>query len=54
MYYRLNQRLQSNNILATEQYGLRKGLSTEQATFSLIDNMLMAWNKKNLYWWNLL
>jgi hypothetical protein len=31
MYCRLNQYL-----LATEQYGFRKGLSTEQATFSQI------------------
>jgi len=37
MYYRLNQHLQTNNILATEQYGYRKGLSTENATFSLVD-----------------
>jgi len=41
MYCRLNQ-----HFLATEQYGFRKGLSTEQATFSLTDNILMAWNKK--------
>jgi len=46
MYYRLNQLLQTNNILATDQYGFRKGLSTEHATFSLTDNILMAWNKK--------
>jgi len=46
MYYRLNQHLQANSILATEQYGFRKGLSTEHATFSLTENILMAWNKK--------
>ena len=46
MYSRLNHHLQANNILATEQYGLRKVLSAEHATFSLTDNMLMAWNKK--------
>jgi hypothetical protein len=46
MYCRLNQHLQVNNILATEQYGFRKGLSTEQAAFSLTDNIIMAWNKK--------
>jgi hypothetical protein len=41
VYYRLNQ-----HLLAAEQYGFRKGLSTEQAVFSLTDNILMAWNKK--------
>jgi len=46
MYCRLNQHLQTNNILATEQYGFRKVLSTEHTTFSLIDNILMSWNKK--------
>jgi len=46
MYCRFNHHLQANNILATEQYGFRKGLSTEQATFSLTDNILMDWNKK--------
>ena len=54
MYYRLNQLLQTNNKLATDRYGFRKGLSTEHTTFSLTDNILIAWNKKNSYWWNLL
>jgi len=35
IYCRSNQHLQANNILATEQYGFRKGLSPEHATFSL-------------------
>jgi len=46
MYCRLNQHLQANNILANEQYGFRKGLSTDHSTFSLTDNIVMAWNKK--------
>jgi len=46
MHSRLNQHLQTNNILGTEQYGFRKGLLTEQATYSLTNNILMAWNKK--------
>ena len=46
MYCRLNHHLQANNILATEQHGFRKGLSTEHATFSLTENILMALNKK--------
>ena len=44
--YRLNHHLQANYILVTEKYGFRKGLSNEHTTFSLIDNILMAWNKK--------
>jgi len=46
MFFRLNHHLQENNILATQQYGIRKDLSTEHTTFSLTDNKLMAWNKK--------
>jgi len=42
VYYRLNQHLQANSILATEQYGFRKGLSTEHTNFSLTGNVLMA------------
>jgi hypothetical protein len=47
MYRRLNHHLQANSTLATEQYGFRKGLSTERATFPLTDYILiflMAWN----------
>jgi hypothetical protein len=43
--HRLNQHLEANYILATEKYGFRKCLSTEHTTYSLIDNILMAWNK---------
>ena len=46
MYCRLNQHLHTSYILATEQYGFRRGLSTEHTTFSLTGNILMAWNKK--------
>jgi hypothetical protein len=46
MYCRLNHHLQTNVILTMEQYGCRKGLSTEYATFSLKDNILKTWNKK--------
>jgi hypothetical protein len=46
VYYRLNPHLQANSILASEQCGFWKGLSTERATFSLIDNILMAGNRK--------
>jgi len=40
----LNQLLQANNILDTEQYGFRKVLATKHVTVSLIDNIGMAWN----------
>ena len=33
MYRRLSQHLQTNNILVTEQYGFRKGISTEDTSF---------------------
>ena len=46
MYCRLNHHLQANKILAIEQYGFRKGLSTKHATFSLTDSILTAWNRK--------
>jgi hypothetical protein len=46
MYYRLNQHLQINNILVGEQYGFRKGLSTEYAAYSLTNSILTAWNNK--------
>ena len=46
MYCRLNQHLQIHKLLATEQYGFRKGLSTEHATFTLTDDILMVWNAK--------
>jgi hypothetical protein len=48
MYCRLNHHILANNILAIEQYGFRKGLSTENATFLLTDSILTAWNR-NIY-----
>jgi hypothetical protein len=41
MHSKLNQHLWTNNILATEQYGFRKGLSTEQATYSLTNSLVI-------------
>jgi hypothetical protein len=46
MYSRLNQHLQIYNILVTEQYGFRKGLSTQHAAYSLTNNTVTAWNNK--------
>jgi hypothetical protein len=46
MYNRLNHHLQIHKILATEQYGFRKGMSTEHATYRLTDIVLKAWKNK--------
>jgi hypothetical protein len=43
---RLSQRLLTNNILATEQHGFRKGISTENATFRLTDSAFTSINQK--------
>jgi hypothetical protein len=37
MHNRLNQYLQTNNILVPEQFGFRKGITTENAAFKLTD-----------------
>jgi hypothetical protein len=46
MYNRLYNHLELHNILAREQFGFRMHHLTEQATFSLIDCLLTAMNKK--------
>ena len=46
MYSRLSQHLQTNNMLAPEQYAFRKGMSTEDAAFRLTDNVLKSLNQK--------
>jgi hypothetical protein len=46
MYHKLNHHLQVNNILVAEQYGIRKGLSTENASYTLVYSILQAWNRK--------
>jgi hypothetical protein len=42
MLNRLNQHLQSNHILVPEQFGFRKGISIEKATFTLTNIILTA------------
>jgi hypothetical protein len=37
MFKRLEQHLESNNILTTKQFGFRKGVHIENAVFSLTD-----------------
>jgi hypothetical protein len=46
MYQRLNQHLQNSNILVTEEFGFRKGLSTDNAAYKLTDSILSAQNKQ--------
>jgi hypothetical protein len=38
--------LDSNNILSEEQYGFRKGLSTDKALYKFLDEILCALNDK--------
>jgi hypothetical protein len=44
MHSTLSQHLHSNNLLVTEQHGFRKGISTENATFSLTDSVFTSVN----------
>jgi len=37
----------NNNILVREQFGFRSKFSTEAASYSLISEVLYAWNNKN-------
>jgi hypothetical protein len=34
--------MHANNVLVPEQFGFREGVSTEDATFRLTDNMLKS------------
>ena len=45
-YSRLNQHLIANNILTEEQYGFRKGRSTDHAAHTPVTGILQAWNNK--------
>jgi len=46
MYSRLSQHLQTNNILAPEQYAFMMGLSSEDAAFRLTGSILKLLNQK--------
>jgi hypothetical protein len=46
MFKRLAQHLESNNILATEQFGFRKCVHIENAVFSLSDNIITSPNQR--------
>jgi hypothetical protein len=45
-YARLINHIETNNILAQEQYGFTSHSSSEQAAFSLVDSILSAINNK--------
>ena len=46
IYARLYQHIDQNNILATEEFGFRNNSSTENASFNLINEVLLALNNK--------
>jgi hypothetical protein len=46
MFKRLEQHLELNNVLATEQFGFRKGVHIENAGFSLTDNIITSLNQR--------
>jgi hypothetical protein len=46
MFNRLNQQLQANNILVPEQFGYRKGITTEKAIFTVTDIICTALNQR--------
>jgi len=41
--------LETNNILAAEQFGFRTSSSTEQALFNFINNILNEFKKKTMF-----
>ena len=48
IYNRLLNHIQTNNILRAEQFGFRVSLSTEKASYKLIDDILNAFNNKTM------
>jgi hypothetical protein len=46
MLNRLNQHMQINNILVAEQFGFRKGITIQQAIFTVTDNNLNSLNQQ--------
>jgi hypothetical protein len=46
MHSRLNQHLNTNNILVPEQHGFRKGISAENVAFRLTDGVFKSLNQK--------
>ena len=48
IYKRLYSYLNDNNILIDDQYGFREKLSTETATYTLLNNVLSPLDRRNL------
>jgi hypothetical protein len=48
MYIRLMNHLETNNIVAAEQFGFRTSSSIEQASFNFINNILNELKKNNV------
>jgi hypothetical protein len=49
IYRRFIQHIQLQNIIVSQKFGFRKGLSMENATYQLIETVSYAWNsKKNM------
>jgi len=46
MHTRLSQHVHNDNILVTEQYGFRKGISTKNAAVRLTDSVFKCINQK--------
>jgi len=46
VYSTLSQQLHTNNILVTEQYGFREGISTEDTPFRLTNSVFKSINQK--------
>jgi hypothetical protein len=46
MHIRLSQHLNTNNILVTEQYGFKKGISTEDAAFRQKRQCIQIYSQK--------
>ena len=46
MHSRLSQHLHPNDLLVTEQYSFRQGISTEDAAFRLTDSVFKSINHK--------
>jgi hypothetical protein len=47
IYKRIYEHIINNNILATEQYGFRIGSSTDRTSYNLINNILLAIDKRS-------
>jgi len=48
LYFRVNEHLNTNNLLVGNQFGFRKGTATEDAILKLMNDILKALNNKTL------